>query len=93
MPPNFIPDTPFHLFGDGYPLGFSNLLHELNENLKARGGHIGYCIRPTERKKGYGYVILDLLVTCDESNIPYRKIIEKNGGRIDRVPTISATIG
>lgn len=57
------------------------------------GGHIGYSIRPSKRRSGYGTKILSkaleiakknklkrVLVTCDSDNIGSRKIIEKNGG-------------
>jgi predicted acetyltransferase len=61
-------------------------------------GHIGYCIRPTERGNGYGNIILmellkkakgngieEVLLTCDESNVPSRKVIEVNEGRLEEV--------
>ncbi|MBD3331077.1 GNAT family N-acetyltransferase [Candidatus Peregrinibacteria bacterium] len=56
--------------------------------------HIGYYIRPSARQKGYGTKILELglikakelglqevLLTCYESNIASKKIIEKNKGK------------
>ena len=56
------------------------------------GGHIGYSIRPSYRRRGYGHRILQLalekcgdlgmervLVTCDEDNAASRRIIEANG--------------
>jgi len=66
----------------------------VNDYLAKIGGNIGYYIRPSARKKGYGTKILELalikakqiglqkiLVTCDESNIASKKIIEKNKGQ------------
>ena len=57
-------------------------------------GHIGYDIRPSERRKGYGTAILSLtlakarelglrevIVTCDSDNVGSLRIIKKNGGR------------
>ena len=57
---------------------------------------IGYGILPSERKKGYGKLILKLsleeckklginkvLVTCVDSNIGSKKIIEANGGILE----------
>src|SRR5690554_2847965 len=38
---------------DNKIVGMINIRHELNESLLIEGGHIGYSIRPTERKKGY----------------------------------------
>ena len=47
-----------------------NIRLELNERLKQHGGHIGYGIRPTERKKGYNKINLYLgLVVCHEYGI------------------------
>ena len=59
-------------------LGAAHIRHELNDSLNMVGGHIGYGVRPTERKKGVATTILALalpiikgkgidsaLVTCD----------------------------
>ncbi|NRH21441.1 GNAT family N-acetyltransferase [Candidatus Gracilibacteria bacterium] len=61
------------------------------------GGQIGYGIRPSERQKGYGKEGLNLLLTeakklgfdkvfiaCDDDNIPSAKIIEANGGVLEK---------
>lgn len=77
-------------------LGMANLRHELNDHLLQFGGHIGYSIRPTERRKGYGKLQLKLaldvlkehgvervLVTCDDSNKGSYKTIEACGGVLD----------
>lgn len=71
----------------------SNLRHYLNESLLIKGGHIGYGVRPAERRKGYATKILALtlleakklgirkaLVTCDKDNIASSKTIIRNGG-------------
>uniref|UniRef100_UPI0025D9A84D GNAT family N-acetyltransferase n=1 Tax=uncultured Traorella sp. TaxID=1929048 RepID=UPI0025D9A84D len=57
------------------------------------GGHIGYSVRPGERRKGYATLMLSkmigvcreknmekILVTCLKSNQASRKTILKNGG-------------
>lgn len=93
LPPDFVPASDFWLVeGDKY-LGTANIRHRLNTHLLNIGGHIGYRIRPSERKKGYGTLALKLalleakklgiarvLVTCDHDNIASARIIEKNGG-------------
>jgi predicted acetyltransferase len=74
-------------------LGVSALRHALTPALEDVGGHIGYSIRPSERRRGYGTRILTLtlqyaralgldrvLITCDTDNIGSARVIEKNGG-------------
>jgi predicted acetyltransferase len=74
-------------------IGFCNLRHYLNDALKIEGGHIGYAIRPSERRKNYGTIQLNLLldecrnrkmdkvmITCDFDNFASQKIIKNNGG-------------
>jgi predicted acetyltransferase len=95
LPPGYVPDSSFWLVrrGDEAVVGVSSLRHRLTPTLEDVGGHIGYSIRPTERRKGYGTRILALaleparalgldrvLVTCDTDNIGSARIIEKNGG-------------
>lgn len=97
---NWVPSTTYWLVDDEKFIGHINIRHKLNDHLKECGGHIGYAIRPSARKKGYGTKILELtlpkakelglkkvLLTCDESNIASRKIIEKNNGKFqDKIP-------
>ena len=94
-------DLPSHLVRESafWPLRVSRILgqvrlrHELNDSLKIEGGHIGYDVRPSERRKGYGTLMLGLalekaraiglhrvMITCDADNIASAKIIETNGG-------------
>ena len=74
-------------------IGMSNLRTELNDYLLNYGGHIGYSICPSERKQGYGKIILRetlikakelglerVLVTCNEKNRGSEKIILSNNG-------------
>lgn len=96
----FVPETVFWLVDQDKYIGRVSVRHFLNDHLLKVGGHIGYDIRPMERRKGYGTLILRLvlpkakalgiekaLLTCDETNIASRKIIEKNGGVLEnRVP-------
>ena len=53
LPENFVADTTFVLAdGDNY-VGVFNLRHYLNDFLREGPGHIGYCISPAYRRKGY----------------------------------------
>ncbi len=97
LPEGWIPATTFWLVrDDSIILGTSSLRHELTEHLRRLGGHIGYNIRPSQRRKGYGTLILKLtlekvrelgltrvLITCDDDNTASVKIIEKNGGVLE----------
>ncbi|MEK7618834.1 MAG: GNAT family N-acetyltransferase [Patescibacteria group bacterium] len=96
LPAGFVPATTYWLVDGTEFIGHAYIRHTLNEHLLNFGGHIGYAIRPSARTKGYGTKILELalpkakelgidrvLVTCDESNIGSRKIIEKNGGVLE----------
>jgi predicted acetyltransferase len=89
-----VPQSTFWLVRDGERiLGCSRLRHTLNEFLEEEGGHIGYDVRPSERRRGYGTLLLSrtidearelglarVLITADSSNLPSWQIIEKNGG-------------
>lgn len=88
-----VPETIYwFVIGDEY-IGELGLRHTLNDNLARYGGHIGYKIRPSKRRKGYGtrmcqlgiieahkLGITEILITCDDNNIGSQKIIEANGG-------------
>jgi predicted acetyltransferase len=88
-----VPESILWLVDDKTYIGRINLRHRLNDNLRRIGGNLGYDIRPSMRKRGYGDLICKLgldearklglkrvLLTCDEDNAASRKIIESNGG-------------
>lgn len=93
--PGFVPQTTFWLIEEGgVVVGECRLRHRLTPQLEQRGGHIGYAIRPSRWRRGYGTRILALaleearrlglervLITCYPENIGSARIIEKNGGR------------
>lgn len=93
LPPERVPANEFWLLSINRVIGRSKLRHWLNPALELEGGHIGYDIRPLERRKGYGTLILKLtlekakslglrrvLLICDEDNVGSAKVIENNGG-------------
>ncbi len=67
-----VPSRTFFLVreSDKKIVGMINIRLTLNERLKKHGGHIGYSIRPTERRKGYNKINLYLgLKVCYEHDI------------------------
>lgn len=91
---NWVPNSTYWLVDDDKRvIGAVNIRHQLTEKLFNSGGHIGYGIRPTERRKGYATRLLSLsleitrelglekaLVVCDADNIGSKRTIIKNGG-------------
>lgn len=74
-------------------LGVVNIRHQLDDTLRNVGGHIGFGIRPSERRKGYASLILelaleeiqkmginDVMVSCFKNNPGSSKSILRNGG-------------
>ncbi|MFH1157633.1 MAG: GNAT family N-acetyltransferase [Pseudomonadota bacterium] len=93
-----IPHTELWLVSGDRFLGRISIRHELTEYLRQVGGHIGYAVRKSERRKGYGKLMMKLalpyarlvglkeaLVTCDDDNIASIKIIEGAGGVLEKL--------
>jgi predicted acetyltransferase len=77
-------------------VGRMSIRHALNNSLKTYGGHIGYAVAEKFRKNGYASEMMrqtlpicanlgltKILATCDDTNIPSIKIIEKFGGKLE----------
>ena len=55
---------------DNKIIGMANIRLYLNDRLREEGGHIGYGIRPSERRKGYNKINLyRALEVCEEHGI------------------------
>ncbi len=78
---------------DNRLVGMLQVRHYFNNYLSKYGGHIGYSIKPDERRKGYATSMLKtvlpyckkigldkILITCFDDNIGSEKTILNNGG-------------
>jgi len=94
--PRFVAATAYFAMVGGEIVGTIQIRHELNDYLRHDGGHIGYGVRPTQRRKGYATQMLAMalekcrelaidraLVTCVKSNIGSAKTIVNGGGVLD----------
>lgn len=86
--------TTYFAMDGGRIVGTIQVRHSLNDYLLRFGGHIGYGVRPSERRKGYAAQMLSLalekcrelgigrvLVTCHDENIGSARTIEKKRRR------------
>lgn len=103
LPPGWVPTSNFWLLSPtGEIAGIARLRHTLNSDLLKEGGHIGYDIVPTFRHRGLGTLLLRLtleksdqlkinrlLLTCKAQNLPSRRVIEANNGRLESIDSSS----
>ena len=97
-PADHVPDTVLWVVDAGQMIGRVSIRHSLTPFLLEVGGHIGYAVRPSARRRGHASAALGLaltvahdlgidpaLVTCDEDNTASRLVIERGGGRLEDV--------
>ncbi|HET6873667.1 MAG TPA: GNAT family N-acetyltransferase, partial [Acidimicrobiales bacterium] len=96
IPADRVPDSFLAaVVGDGL-VGRVSVRHSLNEWLARYGGHIGYGVVPSQRRRGYATEILrqalvvarsvgvdDVLLVCADSNVGSARAIEACGGRLE----------
>ena len=95
-PAGFVPCTTLWWVEDDEYLGRLAIRHRLTPHLLDFGGHIGYDVRSSARRRGHATAMLaaalpvarelsidSALVTCDVDNIGSRRTIEKNGGVLE----------
>lgn len=93
LPEGFVRQSVYWLCDETLPVGFGKIRHELTESSREEGGNIGYAIRKSCRGKGYGTILLKLLLdearklkieekilTVDKGNEASKAVIVKNGG-------------
>ncbi len=74
-------------------VGMINIRLALNDFLQKEGGHIGYCVRPTERRKHYATEMLkealkvcdilsirEVIISCKKTNPASAGVIKNCGG-------------
>ena len=98
VPKGFVPETLFFLTDENETklFGAVDIRHELNDYLLQFGGHIGYGIVPSGRRRGYAKIQLALtlpiahamglqkvLIPCADTNIGSAKTIENAGGVLE----------
>jgi predicted acetyltransferase len=97
MQPGWVPCSTLFWYEDDVIMGVINIRHRLTPALERMGGHIGYSVAPTYRRRGVARRMLrgalmhcealgisSVLLTCDASNQGSIRTIESNGGRLDR---------
>jgi predicted acetyltransferase len=88
-----VPVTELWFVDDDSYIGAVVIRHRLTPELSKEGGHIGFHVVPSERRRGYAKQMLaqalercralgfsEVLITCDVGNAASRRVIEANGG-------------
>ena len=88
-----VPKTHLWAISAGDFVGRISIHHELTDALRTMGGHIGYDTVPAFRGRGIATEMLrlalplarslglvEVLLTCDETNVASIRVIERNGG-------------
>jgi len=99
LKPGWVPCTVYWSVMTDVPMvvGELHIRHWLTADSEHEGGHIGYSVAPSLRRRGLGMLQMALglekareilevdrvLVTCDTDNVGSARVIEKNGGVLE----------
>ncbi len=86
-------------------VGLCSIRHSLSPWMAEYGGHIGYRVRPTMRRQGFGTEILALalqkasqfginrvLVVCEPTNLASISVIQNNDGLFERQVSVDGAL-
>lgn len=95
LPDGYVGQTIFWLYDNNLPVGIGKIRHALTDSSRQIGGNIGYAISDKYRGKGYGTIMLKMLLekaremnvrekllTVEKNNPASKRVIEKNGGKL-----------
>ena len=95
LAPGRVPHSMLYALVDGAIVGRCSVRHELNAQLRRRGGHIGYAVAPPFRRRGHAGAIfrqglaycaslgLDaVMITCGDANVGSWRVIEAACGTL-----------
>jgi predicted acetyltransferase len=104
LPDGWVPATEFWLEHEGRIIACARLRLALTPALETEGGHVGYDVCPTMRRRGYGTALLRLVlvearalgidrirITCDDDNLGSIEVIERNGAILTGLTTSKHT--
>jgi predicted acetyltransferase len=98
-----VPKTHLWAVAEEQFVGRISIHHDLSDDLRIEGGHIGYDTVPSFRRRGVATEMLrqalplaralgvtEVLITCDDTNAASIRVIERNGGSLRETKALAA---